>query len=58
MPIQSKLEVLQAVKQFAKAIGVPDAIVSDAAWEQMSTDLKRFLTSIGTILQILEEGTL
>jgi hypothetical protein len=36
VPMKSKSEVLQAVKQFAKEIGAPDAIISDAAGEQSS----------------------
>ena len=57
VPMKSKSEVLQAVKQFAKEVGAPDAIISDAAREQKSTDLKKFCQSVGTSLRILEEGT-
>ena len=56
VPMRSKADVLQAVKQFAKELGAPDAIVCDAAREQMSSDLKKFLTSIGTMLRVLEYG--
>ena len=53
--MRSKADVLQAVKQFAKELGAPDAIVCDAAREQMLSDLKKFLTSIGVeILRCLE----
>ena len=48
---------MKAVKQFAKEIGAPDAIISDGAREQTSDDLRRFLQSIGTSLRVLEEGT-
>ena len=41
--MRKKSEVLQAVKQFAKEIGAPDAIICDAAKEQTSRDLKMFL---------------
>ena len=34
VPMKSKSEVLQAVKQFAKEIGAPDAIICDSASEQ------------------------
>ena len=34
VPMKSKSEVLQAVKQFAKEIGAPNAIVCDTAGEQ------------------------
>ena len=57
MPMRSKSDVLDALKQFAKEIGAPDAIVCDAAGEQMSLDLKRFLNSIGTTLRVLQQGT-
>ena len=42
VPIKSKAEVLQAVKQFAKEIGARDAIIRDMAGEQTSQTLKRF----------------
>src|SRR5210317_1924766 len=57
VPMRSKKDVLLAVKQFAKEIGAPDAIICDASGEQTSLDLKRFLNSIGTTLRVLEEGT-
>ena len=57
VPMKAKSEVLQAVKQFAKEIGAPEAIISDAAREQKSSDLKKFCLSIGTSLRILEKGT-
>ena len=57
IPMKTKNEVLQAVKQFAKAVGAPDAIVCDASGEQTSEGLKKFLHAIGTTLRLLEEGT-
>jgi hypothetical protein len=57
VPMRSKSEVMQAVKQFAKDVGAPDAIISDAAREQTSMNLRKFLGSIGTTLRVLEEGT-
>ena len=58
VPMRSKSEVLQAVKQFAKEIGAPEAIVCNASKEQTEKlDLKRFLHEIGTTLRVLEEGT-
>jgi len=56
VPMQSKSEVLQAVKQFAKEIGAPDAIISDALREQMLQPLCKFCSEIGTTLHVLEEG--
>ena len=58
VPMKSKSEVIHAVKQFAKAIGAPEAIIADASKEQTKkNELKQFLNSIGTELRVLEEGT-
>ena len=57
VPMKSRKEVLQAVKMFAKAVGVPEAIICDAAREQTSADLKKFVNEIGSTLRVLEEGT-
>jgi hypothetical protein len=57
VPMKTKSEVMQAVKQFAKEVGAPDAIISDAAPEQKSQEMKKFLNEIGTTLRVLEEGT-
>ena len=57
VPMKSKAEVLQAVKQFAKEIGAPEAIICDMAGEQTSHALKRFCQEIGTTMRVLEEGT-
>jgi hypothetical protein len=59
VPMKSNAEVLQAVKQFAKEIGAPEAIICDMAGEQTSQPLLRKLCNeIGTTLRVLEEGTL
>jgi hypothetical protein len=55
--MKSKIKVLQAVKQFAKEIGAPDAIICDMAGEQTSHPLRKFCNEIGTTLHVLEEGT-
>ena len=39
IPMQRKLEVLQAIKQFAKEIGAPPSIIADMSGEQMSHDV-------------------
>ena len=57
VPMKFKIEVLQAVKQFAKEIGAPDAIICDMAGEQTSHPLRQFCNKIGTTLRVLEEGT-
>ena len=48
---------MAAVKQFAKDIGAPDAIICDMAQEQVSSDSKMFLNDIRMTLRALEEGT-
>ena len=57
VPMRTKSEVLQAVKQFAKEIGAPDAIICDMSHEQTSRSLRKFCGEIGTTLRVLEEGT-
>jgi hypothetical protein len=57
VPMKLKIQVLQAVKQFAKEIGAPDAIICDMAGEQISQPLRKLCNKIGTTLQVLEEGT-
>ena len=57
VPMRRKSEVLQAIKQFAKEIGVPTSIIADMAGEQMSQEVRKFCNDIGTTLQAMEEGT-
>ena len=57
MPMRRKSKVLQAIKQFAKEMGVPTSIIADMAGEQMSQEVRKFCYDIGTTLQALEEGT-
>ena len=57
VPMKQKSEVMQAVKQFAKEVGAPNAIVCDMASEQMLAEVKLFCNMIGTTLRVLEEGT-
>ena len=57
VPMKSRSEVILAVKQFAKEIGVPDAIICDASGEQSSIKLRQFCQEIGTTLRYIEEGT-
>ena len=45
------------MKQFAKEIGAPEAIICDMAGEQTSQELKRFCQEIRTMLRVLEKGT-
>jgi hypothetical protein len=41
VPMTSKGEVLQAVKQFTKEIGAPEAIIADPSGEQTSHALRQ-----------------
>ena len=56
VPLKWKSEVLQAVKQFAKESGAPDAILCDMAGEQLTPEVKHFCNIIGKTLRALEEG--
>ena len=53
VPIKPKKEVIQAVKQFPKEIGAPDATVSDAAPDQKSQALQNICTDMSTTLIVL-----
>ena len=57
VPMRRKSDVLLALKQFAKEIGAPDAIVADMSGEQMSGQVRKFCNDIGTTLRALEQGT-
>ena len=57
VPMRRRSDALQAMKQFAKEVGAPDAFVADQSGEQMSNDVKIFCNEIGTSLRALEEGT-
>jgi hypothetical protein len=57
VPMKSKSEVLHAVKQFAKEVGAPEALICDAAREQRSHELRKFCQEIRTTLRVLEENT-
>jgi hypothetical protein len=57
VPMTKEADVLKAVKQFAKEVGAPDALICDAAKAQTSKDMKKFCNEIGTTLRALEEGT-
>ena len=43
VPMTKKIEVPMALKMFAKDIGAPDAIIYDAAHEQISKEIFLFL---------------
>jgi len=48
--------VLLALKQIAKEVRAPDAVICDAAREQQSKLLQQFLHQISTSLCVLEEN--
>ena len=50
-------QILQAIKQFVKAIGAPDAIIHDASRSQKSKEVRKYCNDIGTTLRVLEENT-
>ena len=51
VPIRMHSDVLSVIKQFAKKIGAPDAIISDATKEQTSQPLCKFCSEIGTMVK-------
>ena len=53
VPMKARSEVILAVKQFAKAIGVPDAIICDASGEQSKHELCQFCHEIGKTLRYI-----
>jgi len=55
--MKSKAEVPQALRLFAKEVGVPDAIVCDKSGEQTSGEIKNLCYKFGTTLRQLEEHT-
>ena len=47
VPLKRKKEVMQAVKQFAKEIGAPDAIICDAVGDKLLKNCEKFaMTSV------------
>jgi hypothetical protein len=57
VPMTARSDVSKAIKLFAKEIGAPDAIVCDAAREQILKEVRTFCTKMGTALRVLEEDT-
>ena len=57
MKSEGQGQVLQAIKQFAKTIGAPDALIHDASRAQKSQDVRKYCNDIGTTLRVLEENT-
>ena len=57
VPMKSKADFPDALKQFSREIGVPTALILDPSGEQTSKRVKKYCQEIGTTLRILEEHT-
>ena len=57
IPMNKRSKVPLALKMFAKEVGAPDAIICDAAREQISQSVRDFCYKMGTSLRVFEEGT-
>ena len=57
VPMSTKGDVPKAIKLFAKEVGAPDAIICDAAHEQISKEVRSFCLKMGTTIRVLEEDT-
>ena len=54
VPMKSKTEIVKAVDQFAKEIGVPTALILDPKGTQWAENLKKKASDIGRPLKYLE----
>jgi hypothetical protein len=57
VPMKTKSDFPFALKQFAKEIGVPIALISDPAGEQTSNAVKSIAREMDLTLKVLEEST-
>jgi hypothetical protein len=57
VPMKSKSDFPFALKQFAKEIGVPLALISDPSGEQTSKEIKKIAREMDLTLKVLEEST-
>ena len=55
--MKSESQVLHAIKQFAKTIGAPEALIHDASKDQKAKEVRKYCDDIGTTLRVLEENT-
>ena len=55
--MKSKSEFPQALKKFAKEVGLPPELICDHSGEQTSKEARAFLNKIGSTLNVLERGT-
>ena len=56
-PIKSKIEIINAVKAFAKPIGVPTALILDPEGTQRSEALQKAANDMNLPLKFLEQRT-
>ena len=52
--MRSQTEFIDALKLFCKEVGAPKAVIVDSHGAEKSREVKRFLTSVGTTLRVLE----
>ena len=57
VPMKDKKEVPKALKDFAKEIGVPVALILDIEGEQMSGKIKKLAGNMDLTLRMLESMT-
>ena len=57
VPMTSTKEFPDAIRMFAKEVGVPVGLLVDPHRSQMSKEVKQFLNKIGTTLRIIKEST-
>ena len=54
--LEKESDVLLALKQVAKDVGVPEDLVTNGTKSETSAEFKRFCINVGTTLKILEKG--
>ena len=57
IPMKTESDFPKAIRIVSKMVGAPKAIICDSVKAQKSSEIKEFLTSIGTSLRLLETGT-
>ena len=57
VPMHSASEFTQALRMFAKEVGVPMYLIANPHPSQKSKEVRQFCHKIGTTLRLLEEST-
>ena len=52
--MRSQSQFIDAVKLFCKEVGAPRAVIVDSHRSEKSREVRKFLTSVGTMLRVLE----